>query len=52
MTSCLLYSKPPCLSEKEFTLKSEFAPKGNKFFLLRIDPFSEGRRNNFDSRLA
>ena len=25
----------------------EFAPKGNKCFPFRVNPFSEGRHNNF-----
>ena len=36
-------------SEIGSTLKSkEFAPIGSKFFPFRVNPFSEGRLNNFD----
>ena len=36
--------------EKESVLKKkEFAPMGSKFFPFRIDFFSEGGKDNFDS---
>ena len=30
-----------------FSKKKEFAPRGNKFFLFRVDPFSEGKQEQF-----
>ena len=49
MTSCLLFWAPEGTSEKGSTLKGKkFVPMGSKFFPLRVDPFSEGNKNNFD----
>ena len=36
-----LYERASILKRKEFT------PIGSKFFPFRVDPFSEGRHNNF-----
>ena len=30
-----------CSKNRIYSKKKEFAPKGSKFFLLRVDPFSE-----------
>ena len=48
LTSCLL-SFHQVSSEKGSTLKGKnLVPPGSKFFPFRIDPFSEGNKNDFD----
>ena len=48
MTSCFLFCTPRPFQKGVYSRRKEFAPMGSKFFPSRIDPFSEGRQNNFD----
>ena len=49
VTSCFvfLYMKP--LLKRVYFKRKEFAPKGSKFFPFKVDLFSKGKQNNFDS---
>ena len=35
-------------SEMDYSKRKEFAPHGSKLFPFRVDPFSEGKQNNFE----
>ena len=35
-------------SKGDYSKGKESAPKGSKFLPYKADPFSEGRKNNFD----
>ena len=48
MTFCLLSCTPSPFWKGDYSKRKEFAPRRSKFFPFRIDPFSEGRQNNFD----
>ena len=39
------------LPKKGSTIKERICSHGSKFILFRIDPFSEGRKNNVDNSL-
>ena len=41
----------PLLNLRGLLLKKIFAPKGSKSFPFRVDPFSDGRQNNFDEKV-
>ena len=44
---CFPAHHSPCW-KRVYSKRKEFAPMGSKFFPFRVDPFSEGRQNNFD----
>ena len=48
MASCLCSSTSFLFLERVHYKRKEFAPNGRKFSPLRVDPFSEGDRNNFE----
>ena len=46
MTSCLLQCTPSRFQNGVYSIRKEFASSGSKFFPFRVDPFSEGKKNN------
>ena len=49
MTSCFPFLHTHPFWKSVYSKWKEFAPTGSKLFPFRVDPFSKGRQNNFDT---